>query len=379
MRRCIAVLAVFMAGCATSPGAQTRTATTAATTTAATTAAITPTHPMIATHEPVRFSHDAEANALFVQAQDSLSHGDPRTGGSFANARQAIALYEQAIAHDPEFALAYVQIARAWLVQGYSSPDAPSTLEIDTHSRSALGRALQINPDLPEAHALAASLYYQSDFDWAAAEREYRWTVEHDPHNAGGHAGYAAFLATMGRFDEALHEAAIAESLRHSPGDAFNRARIQYDMRNYDAAVESCRQALSAQENQAFRFYLGLMLIAQGHEQEAIVELERAANQGDNVGASLGLAYGYASAHRRDDALRVLGVVRAAHSEDQIVHYRLAAVLLALGNRAGALRELHRERDSRGNWIVQLKVDPVMDPLRTDPQFQALLRDMRFP
>jgi predicted negative regulator of RcsB-dependent stress response len=116
----------------------------------------------------------------------------------------------------------------------------------------------------------------------------------------------------------------------------------------------------------------------QGHAQQAIAEFERAASQADNAGASLGLAYGYATAGRRDDALRVIKNVRASHTDEQIVPYRLAAVYLALGDRDGALRELERDSDTHGNWIVQLKVDPVMDPLRDDPRFQELMRRMNF-
>src|SRR5262245_14565633 len=101
-----------------------------------------------------QYSTNAEANDLFARAQDKLAHGDPRTGGSFANAREAIALYEQAAAHDPHLALAYVQIARAWQLMGYSNPDAPPGEEIDRRTREALDRAFEINPDLPEAHQM---------------------------------------------------------------------------------------------------------------------------------------------------------------------------------------------------------------------------------
>src|SRR6185369_5036237 len=109
---------------------------------------------------PVRHSQDAEADRLFNQGQEMLAHGDPRTGGSFANARAAIALYEQALAHDPRLALAYVQIARAWQVQGYSNPDAPPGSEIERQSRTAVERALAIDPELPEAHAMLAQLLF---------------------------------------------------------------------------------------------------------------------------------------------------------------------------------------------------------------------------
>lgn len=328
--------------------------------------------------QPTPYSLDPEANDLFVRGQDLLARSDPRTGGTFTNAREAIKLFQQAAARDPRLALAHVQIARAWLVQGYSNPDAVSGNEIEAHSRASVKRALKIDPDLPEAHQLLAQMYYLTDYDWAAAEREFRWVIAHAPKNAGAHSGLAAFLATMGRFDEALAEATNAEALRHSAADAFTRARILYSMRHYDAAVEECRRSLSQQENQAFRFFLGLMLVAQGHPQEAVAEFERAASQGDNAGASLGLAYGYATVGRRDEARRVIDKLRTTHTEEQVVAYRLAAVYVALGDRDGAIRELQRDYASHGNWIVQLKVDPVMDPLRDDPRFRVLMRKMKF-
>lgn len=321
---------------------------------------------------------DEEARRLFAQAQDLLGRSDPRTGGSFANARQALDLYQRVLDREPRFALAHVQMARAWMVQGYSNPDAPPSDQIAARARAAANRAVEVDPDLPEAHALLAQIYYLSDYDWAAAEREYRWAIERDPDNGSARAGLAAFLGTMGRFDEALEQARAAERLRQSPADAFTIARIYYSMRNYDAAVEHCRRALASQDNQAYRFYLGLMLMAQGRPAEGVAELERAAAMGDNAGATLGLAYGYAQTGRRDEALRLLDGLRANRPMDQVVPYRQAAVHLALGDRAEAIRQLQRDYDGRGNWMVQLKVDPVMDPLRSDPAFQELMRRMRF-
>src|SRR4051812_34262185 len=79
--------------------------------------------PAPAPSAPARHSLDAEAERLFNEGQDLLGRADPRTGGSFANARAAIARYDAALARDPRLAIAYVQIARAWMVQGYSNPD----------------------------------------------------------------------------------------------------------------------------------------------------------------------------------------------------------------------------------------------------------------
>ena len=366
MRICIGCFALFAAACATIPPPPPP----------------SNTPPQAAAQQsplgaPMSVSQDAEANTLYARAEEMFAHGDPRTGGAFANAREAIRLYQQAADRDSHLALAYVQIARAWQMQGYSNPDAPPGDVIERSSRAALTRALEIDPNLPQAHQMLAQIYYLSDYNWAAAEREYRWAIEHDSSNAAAHAGLAGFLATMGRFDEAMRQAILAENIRHSAGDAFSRARIYYDMRNYDAAVEHCRRSLSMQENQAVRFFLGLMLIAQGHPQDGLTELENAAHQGDNAGAWLGLAYGYATVGRADEARQIVSTVTRTHAEAP--PYRLAAVYLALGDRDEAIRQLRADHEGHGNWTVQLKVDPVMDPLRADPRFQALVRTLNFP
>jgi hypothetical protein len=127
--------------------------------------------PAAPVQQRMQYSQEAEANDLFLRGQDLLAHSDPRTGGTFANAREAIRLFEQAIDRDPRFALAHVQIARAWMVQGYSNPDAPPADEIETHSRASVNRALQIDPNLPEAHQLLAQIYYLTDYDWAGRLR----------------------------------------------------------------------------------------------------------------------------------------------------------------------------------------------------------------
>ena len=332
-----------------------------------------------ATKPTTAVSKNPEAAAVFAHAEDLLKQGDPRTGGSFKNAREAIKLYERSAALDPHLARAFVQIARAWIIQGYSDPDAPSADEINRQSKLALTRALKIDPNLAEAHAVRASIYYQTDYNWKAAEREYRWAIRHDPKNALVHSGLAQFLGTMARFKEALEQARLARDLRHSPIDTFVLARLYYSMRDYRSAVEYCRQSLAAQDNQAVRFFLGLMLLAQGSREEGLAELKQAADQkNNNAGAILGLAYGYALDGRRADALSLIDQVAASHTDGTIPAYRRAAVYVALGDKTKAIADLWNEYRARGNWIIQLKVDPVMDPLRKDAGFLKLLRQMRF-
>ncbi len=104
------------------------------------------------------YSQNPEANALFLKAREYSGKSDPRTGGKLANAREAIKLFEQAVQKDPSFALAYVELSRAWLSLGYSDPDGATNEEILPPARAAAVKAVELDPKLPEAHLGLASL-----------------------------------------------------------------------------------------------------------------------------------------------------------------------------------------------------------------------------
>src|SRR6266550_9118140 len=104
------------------------------------------------------YSQNREANALFLKAREYSGKSDPRTGGKLANAREAIKLFEQAVQKDPRFALAYVELSRAWLSLGYSDPDGATNEEILPPARAAAVKAVELDPKLPEAHLGLASL-----------------------------------------------------------------------------------------------------------------------------------------------------------------------------------------------------------------------------
>src|SRR6185503_2267465 len=121
------------------------------------------------------YSQNPAANQLFLQAREYYNKSDPRiAGGKLANARAAIKLYEQAVQADPKFALAYVEMSRAWLRLGYSDPDGLSNEALLPPAKAALLKALSIDNKLTDVHLTLAALYYNLDYDWAGAEREYQ-------------------------------------------------------------------------------------------------------------------------------------------------------------------------------------------------------------
>lgn len=323
------------------------------------------------------FSQNVEANRLFLAGRQYLERGDPRTGGSFDNARQAIRYFQQAIDKDPSFALAYVDMARAWLRLGYSNPGGADDDEIMPPTRAALAKAVALDPKLPDGHLMLAAVAYNLDFDWATADREYRLGLALQPNNGTAHASYGAYLTVMGRFPEALQQLNEAATLAPSATTDFAFARAYYAMRAYDKAADYCRTSLDKQDNLVVRFYLGLIYAAGGQYARAIPELE-ATTVEKNGGALAGLAYAYAMAGQKDRAISLLDKLFANHDSGLVVAYRVAAVYLALGDSDKAIEWLGKSYAAHENWLPNLKVDPVMDPLRSDPRFVELMRTLHF-
>jgi tetratricopeptide (TPR) repeat protein len=325
------------------------------------------------------YSQNAEANELFLKARDYYNKSDPRIpGGKLANAREAIKLYEQAVKKDPKFALAFVELSRAWLQLGYSDLDGLTTKQILPPAKAALFKALALDNNLADAHRALAALYYNIEYDWKKAEREYRLVLRLAPENTNARLGYAAYLSSMGRFDEALIEAKKADGPAPSISTDIALARIYYSMRRYDEAARYCKESLKKRENVLGHFFLGFIYAAQQKYDEAISEFTTAAGFSNNGGAWAGLAYGYAMGGKKDEALKIVDELKTTRSKGLIVPYRLAAVYLAMGDKEQAIEWLRKDYEDRGNWMNQLKVDPVMDPLRSDPRFKKLMRQMRF-
>jgi len=328
--------------------------------------------------QAVVYSQSPEANELFLKAREYITKSHPDTGGTLANAREAIRLYEQAVKADPKFALAFVELSRAWMTLGYSEPDGISNKEVLPHAKAAALKAVALDQKMADAHLALAGVYHSIEFDWEEAEREYKQAIQLAPNNATAHGSYAAYLGSMGRFDEALAEARKADELMPSHDTDFVLARIHYSMHRYDEATEYSKRSLKKKGNLLGHFLLGFVYVAQQKYDEAIAEFKRAVGFGNNAGALAALAYAYAMGGKKDEALKILDELETSHKGARIVPYRIAAVYLALGDKDQAIEWLKKDYEVKDNWMNQLKVDPVMDPLRSDPRFQVLLRKMKF-
>jgi serine/threonine-protein kinase len=328
--------------------------------------------------DPKIYSKNPEANALYIQAQDLMSKGDPRDGGSTDNARKAMKLFHEAAQKDPQFALAYIGQSSALELASFSVSGAVIPAKIYRQQEAYARKATRLDDSLPQAHLLLAEIYYDNEYDWAGAERELKRVIELNPNLVVAHTRYGLFLGTMGRFEESEAQERLAEKI-NAKSAVPNRAllRIYFWQHKDDEAIAQGMEALKKDSADiATHFFLGLVYAHQGKFEKAIEEEKIAVTLGD-AGSLAALAYTYAVAGNKTELNNTLEKFYQ-HPSHNVIPYREAAVYAAMGDKDRALSALEESYRQRSNWINWLKVDPAMDPLRQEPRFKALMRKMHF-
>jgi TolB-like protein/DNA-binding winged helix-turn-helix (wHTH) protein/Tfp pilus assembly protein PilF len=290
-----------------------------------------------------------------------------------ADIKKSIPYFEEAIRRDPAFAPAYVGLA-----------DAHADLEMvvvggDPHRErpkvaSAVRKALELDPNLAEAHVLLAGIA-QEQWHWAEAETEYRRALELNPNNSDGYAGLAHWLLCQGRTDEALASAERARELDRLGSKTSDVAWILFQSRHYDQAIRELRSSLAVRPNGADRLWvLGFTLVINGQAREAIPLLERAAALAHRSSGFIDvLGAAYARAGRRSDALRILAELKRRKRHGYVAAASFVIVYLGLGENEQAFAWLEEAYKERSNMLQFVKVHPLFDPLRGDPRFIDLL------
>jgi tetratricopeptide (TPR) repeat protein len=186
----------------------------------------------------------------------------------------------------------------------------------------------------------------------------------------------AEHFTSLGRFGAALEQAHKAEELDPSGATDLTFARTYYAMHRFADALDSGRRALSKTEpadGRAAHELVGFVLLVQGQHGAALRELEIARALGQDGSAALAVAYGYAIAGDTYRARRLLTSVEEHRAPGDHASYRAAAVHLALGEKDRALELLQRAVSEKDSAVDQLRVDPSLDALHTDPRFQELV------
>jgi tetratricopeptide (TPR) repeat protein len=321
-----------------------------------------------------RYTENTEAYQLYLKG---LYYWNKRTEESLKKGSE---YFQQAIDIDPNYALAYSGLADSasglsWY--GFVAPQKGLVI-----AKPAALKALEVDDTLAEAHASLLLLRYELDWDWPAAEAEFRRATGLNPRYANAHHWYADYLSAMGRHDEAVLEAKRAQEL--DPLSLIINTwlgRRFYLARQYDRAIEQCRKTIDMDPSfLPAHLHLGLGYEQKKMYKEAIAEFQTAISLSDGSPIYVAaVGHAYATEGRKSEALKVLDQLKELSKRRYVSAYWIAQIYAALGEKEQAFEWLRKAYEERSVWMVYLKVDPGLDPLRSDPRFQELVRRMNFP
>src|SRR5882672_9816887 len=317
------------------------------------------------------YTTNAEAYKLYLQGR---FYWNKREEKDF---RKAVEFYNQAIALDPNYALAYAGQADTYALLS-TFGFMPATEGVPK-AREFARQAVSLDGGLAEPHTTLGYLSLTYDYDFAASEREFRRSIELNPNYATAHQWYGEMLINAGRFDEASAE--YRRALEIEPLSLpmnWDLGRFLYMSRRYDESMAQHKKTLELDPGFA-RAHRTLAEVyrVKGDYANAVEERARFF---DLVGQSQNAALIRAT-FARGGWLGFLRLVTAEDSplKDSNNNWVVAKAYLDLGQKDKALAELNKAYEVRLSSLCWLKVEPQMDPLRSDPRYQQLLRKMNFP
>jgi eukaryotic-like serine/threonine-protein kinase len=313
-----------------------------------------------------RYTNNVEAYQLYLRARHFFNRRRPK------EFQQAIDCFEQAIKIDPTYAQAYAGLAHANIL-GISQSAAIERMQ---KAKTAAQKALEIDNTLAEAHmALGRALIF-CDWDWTGSEKSFKRAIELSPNYADAHYWYSHNLTAMGRHDEAIAELKLAFDVDpFFPRTVLRQGQALYLARQYDRAIEQFLRTPFGVDEAYFQVYwrLGLAYAQKGMYTDAISMLQKAQTLSEEM--SLGkasLAYTYAKSGNGAEARKLLRELREP-TKGEVPWMMLAGTYGYLGERNNAIECLEKLYQTRDAPIIHIKVDPMLDSLRSDPRYEDLL------
>jgi pentatricopeptide repeat protein len=286
---------------------------------------------------------------------------------------ESIGYFEEANKRDPTFAPAYVGLADAYNRLGTVFIGTPPS-EVRPKVVNAARKALELDPELAEAHVLLADIYQQQWY-WSDAQAEYKRALDLKPNDAAAHVGFAHWLLCQGRTQEALTWTERGRELDPIEVSGTSIGETLFFAHRYDEAIHELRSVLAVQEDSASAlWYLGFSLIAKGQPEDAIPALEEAVSITNRSSGVIGvLIRAYAHAGRRQDALRLLDELKQRRQKGYVPAGAFVNAYLGMEDREQAFAWLEHAYQEQSNILQFVKVHPYFDPLRDDPRFKDLL------
>jgi len=299
---------------------------------------------------------------------------------SKAGFSKGIEYFNQAIALDHQYGLAYSGLAYNYINQDdwFMPPN-----EAGPKTREAAQKALAIDESDGGAHLSMAIVTHWYDWNWAAAESEFKRAIELNPNNWEAHTYYSWFLAPMGRNDQCIAEAKRAQQADPLSGFAnFNVGGALVFARQWDPAIEQLHRAIEVDPTFWFSHcFLGRAYEQKGKLPEAIAEFQRALElEEDNAEIWSGLGHAYALSGKRAEAQKVLEHLKGVSAHSWVAPYNIAVIYAGLGEKEQAFAFLDQAYKDRSYYLpTYLATDARIDSLRSDPRFVELRKRVGLP
>jgi TolB-like protein/Flp pilus assembly protein TadD len=315
-----------------------------------------------------RYTENTRAHQAYLKGRYFFEKATPE------GIKKGIEYFESAIGIDPRFALAYAGLADCYGNLG-AFDLLPPTESLSRVKEASL-KALSIDPNLAEAHT-AFGRSKMLDWDWPAAEKEFKRAIELNPNSATARHWHAIYLRDMGRFDESLEESTKAVEL--DPTSASRKSTMGvtlYCARLYDEAIEEFRQALELDSNYpAAHYCLVVSYLQKAMYEEAITEDERTSSLfGKSPELLAYLGYIYAVSGRKEAARKAFAELETLSKSEYVASYYRALIHIGLDEKEQALGWLEKSYREHEANLAALGIDPMLDSLREDPRFTKLLQ-----
>jgi tetratricopeptide (TPR) repeat protein len=290
--------------------------------------------------------------------------------------KRGIEHFQQAIDLDPNYALAYSGLADAYAFLA-SSTGGWSPRDAYPKAKAAALKALEIDEALGEAHSSLGFFSLLYDWNFAQAEHEFKRAIELSPNYPHAHDGYGFYLKALGQHEDAMRECLMIQQLDPlSPFGHVSLGWAYYFARDYDSAVQQCKKALEIDKHSAFAYWnLGLVYLQQERLESAISALSKSVTFSDSgLAFEAHLGFAYAIAGKRTEAIEVLADLHENARHSYVSAYYFAIIHLGLSEIDEAFKWLEEAYEEPSGFMPFLKVDPIVDALRTDPRFVNLLQ-----
>jgi serine/threonine protein kinase/Tfp pilus assembly protein PilF len=320
------------------------------------------------------YTKNAEAYRLYLQGRHYWNRW---TEEGFY---KAIEYFRQAVEKDPRYALAHAGLADSYVLLGWNSYLPPK--EAFPKGKAEAMAALQLDPDLAEAHTPLAAVLWLHDWQWEEAQAEFKRSLELGSAYATANHWYAEYVMTMGRHGEAM--ARMKKSQDLDPLSLIINVAVGwafYFARRYDEAIEQLRRAIELDPNYPVTYWiLGLLLRKTGRYELAIAEGEKGVKlSGGSPLMRAALAHTYGTAGRTTEAVQILNDLTTLANQKYVATYFFAGIHIGLGENDRAIECLEKSYEEHSHWLIYLHIDPSMDGLRDDRRFHDLLRRVGLP